>query len=464
VSRILVVDDEASICWGLAKLGETLGHDVRTASSAEEGLSLAEQERPDLLVLDVRLPGMDGLTAMAMFRRLIGEARIIVITAFGDLTTAVKAVEQGAFEYVLKPFDLHEIRAAVERALHQRTPRAAEESPTAERMLGQSAAMQAVFKRVALAAASDAEVLLVGESGVGKELAASAIHRHSSRRDRPFVAVNIAALNPSLADAELFGHVAGAFTGAQQDRKGLLVQANGGTLFIDEVADIPAPLQVKLLRALDLGEVLPVGADRPVKTDFRVVSATHRNLRGLVQGGEFRHDLFYRLCTFEIELPALRDRADDIPLLAQAFAQQFGGGQVVLADETIAELVRRPWFGNVRELRNAIEHAVVLARQGTVMPRHLPAPLPRFVNSTAMEADADRFTQAADQLARALLNDATLSGGVYERFLHAVEPPLLAAAIEQYRQCAPAARTLGLHRTTLKRKLEQYGIATENGD
>jgi two-component system nitrogen regulation response regulator GlnG len=295
-------------------------------------------------------------------------------------------------------------------------------------------------------------------------LAASAIHRHSARRDGPFVPVNIAALNPSLAEAELFGHVAGAFTGAQQVRKGLLVQADDGTLFIDEVADIPTALQVKLLRALDQGEVLPVGADRPVKTNFRVVSATHRDLRALVQDEQFRHDLFYRLCTFEIDLPPLRDRPEDIPLLAQSFAQQFGGGRVILADDTIDELQRRPWFGNVRELRNAIEHAVVLARQGTVMPSHLPPPLPQFTGGANSVADADGLAQAANQLAHALLNDAAASGAVYDKFLQAVEPSLLAAAMDQCRQCAPAARALGLHRTTLKRKLQQYGIAADQAE
>ncbi|HEX6962498.1 MAG TPA: sigma-54 dependent transcriptional regulator [Lacipirellula sp.] len=464
MSKILVVDDESSICWGLARLGATLGHEVRAASSAEEGLALAERERPDLLILDVRLPGMDGLTAMALFRQVIDESPIIVITAFGDLATAVKAVEQGAFEYVLKPFDLHEIRAAVERALQMCPAEAPSEPPSLEHMLGKSAAMQAVFKRIALAAASDAEVLLGGESGVGKELAASAIHRHSARRDGPFVPVNIAALNPSLAEAELFGHVAGAFTGAQQARKGLLVQADGGTLFIDEVADIPGPLQVKLLRALDQGEVLPVGADRPIKTDFRVVSATHRDLRRLVHSGEFRHDLFYRLCTFEIELPALRNRAEDVPLLAESFARRFGGRQVVLADETVAELQRRPWHGNVRELRNSIEHAVVLARQGTVMPSHLPAPLPQFGNRWGEAAETDGLYRAAELLARDLMNDAAASGAVYDRFLQALEPSLLAVAMDECRQCAPAARALGLHRTTLKRKLQRYGIAADSAE
>ena len=248
--RILVVDDEPSICWGLSRLARAMGHRVDAASSAEQGLALAAAARPDLVVLDVRLPGMDGLTAMESFRRHIGAAPIIVMTAFGDLATAVRAVDNGAFEYVVKPFDLAEIRAAIERALRDQpaagesTRSSADDEPSGgvDGMLGRTPAMQAVFKRIALAAASDASVLLHGESGVGKELAARAIHRHSARRDAPFVAVNVAALNPALAEAELFGHVAGAFAGAGQARKGLLVQADGGTLFLDEVADIPLPV------------------------------------------------------------------------------------------------------------------------------------------------------------------------------------------------------------------------------
>jgi two-component system nitrogen regulation response regulator GlnG len=461
LSSILIVDDEPSICWGLSQIGAALGHNVTTAASAEQGLEAAESSPPDLLILDVRLPGMDGLAAMKLFRRLIGEAPIIVITAFGDLATAVRAVEQGAFEYVLKPFDLAEIRAAIERALRQAPRPPATQSMHAEEMLGQSPAMQAVFKRIALAAASDAAVLLTGESGVGKELAASAIHRHSARRYAPFVAVNIAALNPTLVEAELFGHVAGAFTGAQQARNGLLVQADGGTLFIDEVADIPLQIQVKLLRALDQGEVLPVGADAPVKTKFRVISATHQNLLQNIAAGEFRHDLFYRLCTFEIALPPLRERREDIRLLASHFAAESSAGRAALAEETLAELERRPWYGNVRELRKAVEHALVLARSGVVTASHLPPPLPELQAAAGQETACDGrgLAHAAGELASKLLDDPQFNGAVYDQFLQNVEPMLLAAALDRSgNQCAAAARALGIHRTTLKRKLDQYGL------
>lgn len=465
MSKILVVDDEPSICWGLSRLAESLGHQVQVASSAEQGVTLAAEFHPDVIVLDVRLPGVDGLTAMKLFRRLSEQTPIIVITAFGDLKTAVTAVEHGAFEYILKPFDLHEIRTAIERALRRTPPGAsaatiAASSAGVEGMLGCSPAMQVAFKRIALAAASEAAVLLTGESGVGKELAALAMHRHSPRATGPFVAVNMAALSANLAEAELFGHVEGAFTGATQTRRGLLAQANGGTLFIDEVAEIPPSIQVKLLRALDQGEILPVGADRPVKTEFRVVSATHQDLHQLVDRGEFRHDLFYRLCTFEISLPPLRDRPQDVPLLANYFAGQFGNGRAVLAQETIDELLRRPWYGNVRELRKAIEHALVLARSGSVLPTHLPAPLPSFQSSSSPKTAEGRLNAAVTELAQTLLKNPELNGDVYDRFLQVVEKPLLTTALSQSgNQCAPAARVLGLHRTTLKRKLDQHGIA-----
>ena len=464
MSNILVVDDEPSICWGLTRLAESLGHEVLAASSAEEGLALAAENSVDLLVLDVRLPGIDGLAAMDSLRERLGLAPIIVMTAFGDFRTAVRAVEQGAFEYVLKPFDLAEIRAAIQRALQVLPPPVVAAADSGG-MLGSSPAMQETFKSIALAAASDAAVLLCGESGVGKELAARAIHRHSARRDAPFVAVNIAALSATLAEAELFGHVLGAFTGAGQTRKGLLLQANGGTLFLDEVADIPLPLQVKLLRALDQGEVLPVGADAPVKTHFRVVSATHQNLPAKVRAGGFRHDLLYRLCTFEITLPPLRERRDDIPDLARHFVRVLGRPETVLAEETLAELRRRPWHGNVRELRNAVEHALVLARSGMVLPAHLPPPLAAWrLNGDSVEADrgAD-LKESLGVLADELLTNPTLEGGVYDSFLEHIEPPLLAAAMNlSGQQCASAARALGLHRTTLKRKLDRYRLHDES--
>ena len=457
MSKILVVDDEQSICWALAKLCRSMGHEVETAASAEQGLALAAERSFDLLLLDVRLPGMDGLSAIAEFRPLVDEAPVIVMTAFGDLQTAVQAVQSGAVEYLLKPFDLAEVRAVIHRSLNV-GPVATAPKPklTDGEMIGNTPAMQNVFKRIALAAASNANVLLQGESGVGKDLAARAIHQHSPRSEAPFVAVNVAALSPSLAESELFGHVDGAFTGAKNARGGLLAQADGGTLFLDEIADIPLPLQVKLLRAIEQAEVLPVGADKPVSAKFRVVSATHQDLRQLARAGKFRHDLYYRISAFEIEIPPLRDRREDIPLLAAHFASQLGNGELLLAAETLEELQQRPWYGNVRELRNAIEHAQVVARSGVVLPEHLPDVQASW-ESLQEDANSPVLYEASSRRAAELLDDPEAAGSIYSRFLQEVEAPLLQGAMERFdNECAPAARALGLHRTTLKKKLDEH--------
>lgn len=463
MTRLLIVDDEQSICWALRKLAEALGHRVRTASSAEEGLRVAANQAFDLLILDVRLPGLDGLSAMSEFRHLLGDIPIIVMTAFGDLPTAVEAVSNGAFEYVLKPFDVPTIRAAIERALHQPNSNARpafDDHP--DGLLGLSPPMQGVFKKIALAANADASVLLYGESGVGKELAAQAIHRHSSRSGHPLVAVNVAALNPDFAESELFGHAEGAFPGVPQARRGLLAEANGGTLFIDEVADIPLPLQVKLLRLLDSGEILPLGSSQPIHSDFRVIAATHADLKEKVALGEFRHDLYYRLSAFEITLPPLRERRQDIPLLANYFLQQLGSPTSQLATETVAELQQRPWHGNVRELRAAIEHALVLAPTGVVLPSHLPLPQPAIAPPIAVAEPT--LEELVRRRASLLLGDSSAAGHVYEQLLEEIERPLLACAMHHYdHEVAPAARALGLHRTTLKKKLDRYAIADREG-
>jgi two-component system nitrogen regulation response regulator GlnG len=446
MSKILIVDDEQAICWGLEKLGSSMGHEVYVASSAEQGLRLAAECQPHLLILDVRLPGVDGLTAMAQFRGILGTAPIVVITAFGDLATAVKAVQNGAFEYVLKPFDLDEIRGTIRRAfLAVQDTGTSEVTPNTDGMLGRTPAMQAVFKKIALAAASDSTVLLEGEPGVGKTLAAQAIHRHSARTLRPFVALNIAALEPSSVDVELFS---------------ILGEADGGVLFLEDVESIPLSLQVKLLRVIEHGELSAVGTDEPRSVNLRVISACNQGLLRQVQVGAFRQDLFCLLNGYEISLPPLRERQADILLLARHFAAQRRGTSVTFAEETIAALISRPWHGNVRELRSAIEHALVVARAGIVLPEHLPAPLPPLSVEAEGQMPHETLGELAKLRATDLLRDPQAEGFVYEKFLEEVEPALLESAMNQFSQeCAPAARALGLHRTTLKRKLDQYGLA-----
>jgi two-component system, NtrC family, nitrogen regulation response regulator GlnG len=469
--RVLIVDDEETICWGLKRLAEGLGHQAATASSAEQGLDLARARPPELIILDVRLPGMDGLTAIEHFRRCAPAAPIIIITAYGDLATAVAAVRHGAFDYLVKPFDLQVARRVIERAVAWQS-RPADAAPVSSvavgsgGLVGQSAGMQEVFKRIALVAPSETCVHISGESGTGKELVARAIHQFSRRSGAPFVAVNVAALNPSLVESELFGHVRGAFTGAEQPHRGLLEQSSGGTMFFDEVADIPVPLQIKLLRAVEQGEILPVGSATPVAIDLRVLSATHQNLLDKVNDSSFRHDLYFRLTTFQIDLPPLRGRREDVRPLAEHFlaalAERTQCPATRLSAEALAELEQRPWPGNVRELKNAVEHAMILSRGDVISVEHLPRS-----TTTAPGAPGDERAIAAliRDWAQARLGNGDGTDNLYQRLLALVEPPLLAAVLEKHHgHRAAAARTLGLHRMTLRKKLAELRIDERDSD
>ncbi len=470
MSTLLVVDDEQSICWGLSQLGTSIGHEVVTASSAEQGLELAQESHPDLIVLDVRLPGMDGISAIERFRESVGEVPIIVITAYGDLETAIRAVRNGAFEYILKPFDLETVERAVKRGLARGVAKLNGEQtpePHVGGIVGNSPALQRVFKDIALAATSEASVLLSGESGTGKELAARAVHQFSDRANGPFVAVNVASLSSTLAESELFGHVRGSFTGAEHDRPGLLVQADGGTLFLDEIADIPMRTQVKLLRALEHGEVTPVGANEPVATNFRTICATHQDLLAKTKRGAFRHDLYFRLAAFRIEIPPLRERSEDIKALAEHFLASGKAGRSprTLSSAALRELESRPWHGNVRELRNVMEHAMIVARGGVIEPEHLPEPI--AASQIMPEAEDTPLDESIAMLvqrwAAGQLESAEDEAQLHAELLRLVEPALFKAALQKHHgQCATAARRLGLHRTTLKKKLDEYGIADES--
>jgi DNA-binding NtrC family response regulator len=411
---------------------------------------------------------MDGLSALRGFRDRVGPAPIIVITAFGNLETVVRAMEGGAFDYLVKPFGLDQARAVIQRALEKEKPRRHGESGAiatagSETLIGSSPAMQDLYKSIALVAPTDVPVLVTGESGTGKELVARAIHRHSSRRDGPFLPVCLAALSPGLVERELFGHVRGSFTGASHDRKGLLELAHGGTVLLDEVGDIPAVMQVKLLRAIEHREVTPVGDARPRPTDIRVVAATNRPLAELMASGQFREDLFFRLSVFPIHIPPLRERRDDIPVLAEHFLKQPrlpNVAEIHLSKRVLEELHARPWVGNVRELRNAIEHAAIVARGQAIRVEHLPAA------ATGAGSDGKRdLREIHEQMTRWSMEEARTDlvepgePPLYERFLAVVEPPLLRAILEKCRgNRAAAAQMLGIHRATLRQKLRKYEI------
>jgi two-component system nitrogen regulation response regulator GlnG len=415
-------------------------------------------------VLDVRLPGLDGLSALGRLRQLSGDAPVIVVTAFGNLTTAVSAVEGGAFDYLANPFDLDQALEIIARALQRRALQAqgvsgngAPAPAPPEDIVGRSPAMQAVFKRIALVAPRDSCVLITGESGTGKELVARAVHRYSPRRDRPFLPVHVAALNPSLVESELFRHVRGAFTGAAQARPGLLSLADGGTLFLDELADIPLPVQVKLLRVLEHNEVLPVGGNQPQTLNVRILAATHQDLQRRVAEGTFRHDLFFRLNVFQIHLPPLRERREDIVPLAEHFLRRLEPTALPLPAATTAFLGSLPWLGNVRELRNALEHAVIVARGGPLSADHFPAATPGLSPASP-----------AEQLATAVrvwLVDRLKSGGgaaptdLYPDLLRCVEPALLDEVMRRVLGNRwVAAQWLGLNRATVRKKLALYHL------
>lgn len=466
MANLLIIDDEPSICWGLKKLSESLGHVARTASSAEAGLREADKSpKPEAVFLDVRLPGLDGLSAMPQLQEKLPEIPIIMMTAHGELETAVSAIRSGAFEYLTKPFDLTLAEKVLDRALRRKpqdSTRPATTPGLEDQIVGRSPALQEVFKQIALVAGSEACVLVCGESGTGKELVARAIHRYSRRSAGPFVPVHVAALSPTLAESELFGHVRGAFSGADAPRIGLIEQAQGGTVFLDEVADIPLPLQVKLLRAIEHGEIVPVGSDTPRPIDVRLISASHQRLHDKVSAGTFRHDLFFRLVTFQIDLPPLRERGADLFELADHFITTLAAKNHLprpsLSKRAETELARRPWHGNVRELHNAMEHAVIVARGGQIEPEHLPPPAPAAGQSEVAAPEAT-LAQLIQQWTETRLQANREQENLYEQFLSVVEPALLSATlIHELGQCTSAAKRLGLHRHTLRKKLDQYGI------
>jgi two-component system nitrogen regulation response regulator GlnG len=457
-ASILIIDDEEPIAWALKRAFERDGHRVAVSPSAEDGLKKASAHEPDVIFLDVRLPGLDGIAALEKLKHVAPHAAVIVITAHGNLNTAVKAVEGGAFDYLAKPFDLAQAQDAVRRALSRHQPRstapAAEVDESPDAMVGRSPAMQTIFKRIALVAPTEACVLITGESGTGKELVARAVHAHSTRRNKPFLPVHIASMNPNLVESELFGHVKGAFTGADKPRQGLLSLADGGTVFLDELADIPLPVQAKLLRVLERQEVLPVGGNQTAPVNVRIVSATHGDLSAAVRDGRFRHDLFFRLNVYPIHLAPLRDRVDDIPLLAEHFLGRFGLANPAgaLPADTLAFLKGRPWPGNVRELRNALEHAAIVARGGPLRPEHFPAP-------TEAGAGEDRLRSLVVEWVR---EQVRLAGkqepaDLHQKLIDALEPALLDEVLRQMdwnRQAA--ARWLGLARATVRKMIRKH--------
>jgi two-component system response regulator HydG len=373
-ARILIIEDDREMLALLKRHLEAQGFSVTTVAGGPEGVEAAERDEYDVALTDLMMDGVDGMAVLAASRRHRPDARVLLMTAFGSLESAIEAMRQGAYDYLTKPFKLGEVTLAVNRALEDRRLRRENERLRAEveqeqgigRILGESAAIRSVIEQLRTVADSDAPVLLLGESGTGKELAAHALHWGSSRRAESFVAINCGAIPENLLEAELFGHEKGAFTGADRKRQGLFVAAHRGTLFLDEVAELPAALQVKLLRAAQERAVRPVGGTALVPAEVRLISASNRDVAALVQEGHFREDLYYRLAVVPIRLPALRERPQDIALLATHFLERAtrrqGKPPARFADDAREWMAAHRWPGNVRELENVIERAVVLAK------------------------------------------------------------------------------------------------------
>jgi two-component system NtrC family response regulator/two-component system response regulator HydG len=382
--RVVVIDDEVNAAAALETLLREDGYEVARAHDARAGLQLLEKTEPDVVLTDLRMPGMDGLELLAKIKEIRPETMVILMTAYGTVKTAVKAMKLGAEDYLGKPIDVEELEVVLQKVLDKkglleetRTLRERlEHKYRLDNLVGESPEMLSVFKTIRQVAPSSASVLLLGESGTGKELFAQALHQNSARRNKPFIKVACAALPETLLESELFGHEKGSFTGAVYTRAGRFEAADGGTLFLDELGDITPTVQVKLLRFLEEREFERVGGNKTFRVDVRIVAATHRDLQKKLEDGTFREDLFYRLNVIEIHIPPLRERPGDIPLLAHHFLRKYadanGKDLRGISDEVLALLLSHPWPGNVRELENAIERAVVLSSEPTLNPSHFP--------------------------------------------------------------------------------------------
>ncbi|MFL6212612.1 MAG: sigma-54-dependent transcriptional regulator [Blastocatellia bacterium] len=449
MKKILVIDDDLETCNFLSEIFSEEGWQVASSQSAESALTAVEREPFDLIVSDINLGGrVNGVQLLKEFKRMSPASEVILISGFGTLETAVEAVREGAFDYVSKPFNVNAVIATARRALKGRRaeePAAVllKEYSEASGIIGHSPPMIELYKEIALVAPSRSTVLITGESGVGKELVARALHRNSPRADRAFVAINCGAITETLLEAELFGHIKGSFTGAVADKRGMFEEADSGTILLDEIGETSLALQVKLLRVLQESEVRRVGSPRAVRIDVRVLAATNRDLEREVKEGRFREDLFYRLSVVTLRVPALRERAEDLPLLAAhalKLAQRAGAKAKTISEEALAILNHYEWPGNVRELENTIEHAALYARGSVITPEDLPEKIRRQMRS--LEASGKLQT---------LFDDLPTLEELERRYLLHV---LQAVGGSRTR----AAEVMAIDRRTLYRMAERYGI------
>jgi DNA-binding NtrC family response regulator len=454
--QVLLIDDEPDLRVALAEALSDAGHEVTEASDGAEGLAALDARPIDVVICDVRLPKMDGLTVLRHVRERRPAVDVILMTAFAEVSDAVAALKVGAYDYLTKPFEIDELIVQLERIDSHRAVRqeleqarvALAERKAETTIIGQSPAIRRVLHMVETVGASEVPTLVTGESGTGKELVARMLHERSSRRSKPFVVVNCGALTETLIEAELFGHERGAFTGAVRKRDGRFKAADGGTVFLDEIAELPLSAQAKLLRVLQEGTFEPLGTNTSVKVDVRVISATHRDLKRRTLDGQFREDLFYRINVIQIELPPLRDRLEDLPLLFHHFLERFApkGRLPTVTPAAWAAFTRYPYPGNVREFSHAVEHACILSAGGTIDLHHLP--------QTLVRASSDEATESAAALPPLRPLSMAIKDFEREYLTRAVR----AAGGRRGR----AADLLGISRKSLWEKLRAHGIAGDD--
>ena len=472
MDRVLIVDDDSSMRYSLTRMLEGQGMGVATAKNGTEALEQFRAEAPDLVVMDIKMPGQSGLDVLRQIKEKDPKALVILMTAFGTTETAIEAMKFGAFDYILKPFDIPKMKSLVERALEVSRmmkrmvsfPDRQEAEIAEESIVGSSSAMQQIYKLIGQVAPTDVTTLLRGESGTGKEMVARAIYHHSRRADRPFLPVNCAAIPETLLESELFGHEKGAFTGALTRRIGKFEQAHGGTLFLDEIGDMTAATQAKILRVLQDREFERLGGSERLHVDVRLIVATNKDLEKAIREGSFRQDLYYRLQVVTLYLPPLRERKEDVPELVRYFLHRFSptiNAKVQeIAPQALEKLVRYRWPGNVRELENAIKRALVTTKGNMLLPEDFPLEGVGTEGGTAAGGQGD-FEKGLEGLMepvfRILASRAKESPG--SDLMSSVEKILIKRALQETRgNQVQAALLLGMSRNTLRSKIERYKI------
>ena len=479
MDKLLLIDDEADVQYSFRRIFDSPEIELTAAASGEEGLKIIPRLKPDLVIMDVRMGGITGLETLRRLRQINAKLPVIMMTAYGTTQTAIEAMKLGAYDYLLKPFDVPKLKQIVAAALKaaRDMKQVVSYQPLLESedyelgIVGRSEAMQSVFKLIGQLAASDVTALITGESGTGKELVARAIYHHSQRSEQSFLAINCAAIPENLLESELFGHEKGAFTGAVAQRIGKLEQCHNGTVFLDEIGDMTPATQTKVLRVLQAGTFERVGGNLPIKVNIRIIAATNKPLEQAVAAREFREDLFYRLNVVRVHLPPLRERREDVPLLVNYFLKKYSQVQKqapkAIARDTLTALANHPWPGNVRELENVIQRALVVAKGDTILPGDLPPALfsaakPTTPATAVQPSEPTPVTQPTDMSAVARTLFLWARNNSKLKIIPAVERELIIHALaETSGNQVRAAKLLGITRATLRKRIEKFGIKQE---